>query len=108
MLSVSNLCRRFGDNIILDDVSFVLNRRERLGPINRLDIPGRARFEQALTEFGGTVLAVVHDRYFVRRFATRVWVLRDGGVTSFLDLDEAERFRTVTVDEGGQGKDGHG
>jgi ATP-binding cassette subfamily F protein 3 len=42
-------------------------------PINHLDIPSRERFEQALREFDGTILAVVHDRYFISRFATDVW-----------------------------------
>lgn len=42
-------------------------------PINHLDIPSRTQFEQALTNFEGTVLAVVHDRYFIDRFATEVW-----------------------------------
>jgi ATP-binding cassette, subfamily F, member 3 len=42
-------------------------------PINHLDIPSRARFEQALNQFTGTVLAVVHDRYFIHRYATIVW-----------------------------------
>jgi ATP-binding cassette subfamily F protein 3 len=46
-------------------------------PINHLDIPSRARFEQSLSQFDGTVLAVVHDRYFIRRFATKLWVLND-------------------------------
>ncbi len=44
-------------------------------PINHLDIPSRARFEQALAKFSGTVLAVVHDRYFIDRFATDTWVV---------------------------------
>ena len=47
-------------------------------PINHLDIPGRERFEQALAGFAGSVLAVVHDRYFIERFATEVWVLEAG------------------------------
>ena len=42
-------------------------------PINHLDIPSRTLFEQALAQFEGTVLAVVHDRYFIDRFATDVW-----------------------------------
>ena len=42
-------------------------------PINHLDIPSRSRFEQALTGFPGTVIAVVHDRYFISGFATRIW-----------------------------------
>jgi ATPase subunit of ABC transporter with duplicated ATPase domains len=42
-------------------------------PINHLDIPSRSQFEQALTQFEGTVLAVVHDRYFIEQFATDLW-----------------------------------
>jgi len=44
-------------------------------PVNHLDIPSRERFEQAIARFRGTVLAVVHDRYFIERLATAVWVL---------------------------------
>jgi ATP-binding cassette subfamily F protein 3 len=50
-------------------------------PINHLDIPSRTRFEQALSHFDGTVLAVVHDRYFIRRFATELWVLNETGMS---------------------------
>lgn len=56
-------------------------------PINHLDIPSRAKFEQAMLAFKGTVLAVVHDRYFIRRFATRVWAIHDGELGSYLDLE---------------------
>ncbi len=49
-------------------------------PINHLDIPSRARFEQALAAFEGTILAVVHDRYFIERFATLVWQVENGTV----------------------------
>ncbi len=49
-------------------------------PINHLDIPSRARFEQALSRFEGTVLAVVHDRYFVEHFAQDVWLVEDGRI----------------------------
>jgi ATP-binding cassette subfamily F protein 3 len=49
-------------------------------PINHLDIPSRARFEQALSRYTGTVLAVIHDRYFIERFATRLWVMEDGKI----------------------------
>jgi ATP-binding cassette subfamily F protein 3 len=44
-------------------------------PINHLDIPSRVRFEQALARFDGSVLAVVHDRYFIERFATEIWLV---------------------------------
>jgi ATP-binding cassette subfamily F protein 3 len=46
-------------------------------PINHLDIPSRERFEQALAQFEGTILAVVHDRYFIERFATEMWLVEN-------------------------------
>jgi ATP-binding cassette, subfamily F, member 3 len=49
-------------------------------PINHLDIPSRARFEEALASFKGTILAVVHDRYFIERFASDVWAVKDGRI----------------------------
>ena len=49
-------------------------------PINHLDIPSRTNFEEALAQFQGTVLAVVHDRYFIERFASEVWVVADGTI----------------------------
>ncbi|NLX10805.1 MAG: ABC-F family ATP-binding cassette domain-containing protein [Chloroflexi bacterium] len=50
-------------------------------PINHLDVPSREQFEQALAAFQGSVLAVVHDRYFVDRFATTVWYIENGTLT---------------------------
>jgi ATP-binding cassette subfamily F protein 3 len=49
-------------------------------PINHLDIASRERFEQALAQYEGTVIAVVHDRTFISRFATRVWWAEAGAV----------------------------
>jgi ATP-binding cassette subfamily F protein 3 len=49
-------------------------------PVNHLDIPSRDRFEQALAAFKGTVLAVVHDRYFIKRMANEVWGVEGGRV----------------------------
>jgi ATP-binding cassette subfamily F protein 3 len=49
-------------------------------PINHLDIPSRARFEEALANFNGTILAVVHDRYFLERFASDIWTVKNGMV----------------------------
>lgn len=50
-------------------------------PINHLDVPSRERFEEALAAFQGSVLAVVHDRYFVDKFATTVWYIAAGALT---------------------------
>ncbi len=49
-------------------------------PINHLDIPSRERFEEALENFNGTILAVVHDRSFIEHFATDVWQVKDGKI----------------------------
>jgi ATP-binding cassette, subfamily F, member 3 len=50
-------------------------------PINHLDIPSRGRFEQALTNFQGTVLAVVHDRFFIEGFANQIWEIGNSQIT---------------------------
>ncbi len=47
-------------------------------PLNHLDLPSRAQFEQALADFEGTILTVVHDRYFIHRYATRLWQIENG------------------------------
>jgi len=49
-------------------------------PINHLDIPAREQFEEALSGFSGTVLAVLHDRYFIERFASEIWWVEDRGI----------------------------
>jgi ATP-binding cassette subfamily F protein 3 len=49
-------------------------------PLNHLDIPSRERFERAVARFNGTVLAVVHDRYFIERFATTIWTIEDRSI----------------------------
>ena len=53
-------------------------------PINHLDIPSRTKFEEALSQFQGTILAVVHDRYFIHQFASEVWTVQNEGITAEL------------------------
>ena len=52
-------------------------------PTNHLDISSREWIEAAVDEYEGTLLFVSHDRYFVDRFATRVWELEDGGIRDY-------------------------
>jgi ATP-binding cassette subfamily F protein 3 len=52
-------------------------------PLNFLDIEGREHFEAALDAFAGTVLAVVHDRAFLRRFAQRIVAVENGTARVF-------------------------
>lgn len=56
-------------------------------PTNHLDLPSRERFEQALSQFPGTVLAAVHDRAFIRQVATEIWELRAGGLSRRTGFD---------------------
>ena len=53
-------------------------------PTNHLDVASREWIEDALEEYEGTLIFVSHDRYFVDKFATRVWHLENGGIRDFL------------------------
>ena len=52
-------------------------------PTNHLDIQSREWIEQAVEEFEGNLLFVSHDRYFIDRFASRIWLLEHGYLTDF-------------------------
>ena len=52
-------------------------------PTNHLDIAAREWVEEAVEAFDGTLLFVSHDRYFINRFATRIWELADGTITDY-------------------------
>lgn len=52
-------------------------------PTNHLDIASREWVEAAIEEFEGTLLFVSHDRYFIEKFAERIWLLQDGTIRDF-------------------------
>jgi ATP-binding cassette, subfamily F, member 3 len=86
-LSYGERARLVLARLVLSGVNFLLLDE----PLNHLDIPSREQFEEALENFDGTVLAVIHDRYFVQRFAGRIWALGDGRLVQHLDTEEYER-----------------
>ena len=47
-------------------------------PTNHMDIVGKETLESMLSEFTGTLIFVSHDRYFVKKVATRLLVFEDG------------------------------
>lgn len=52
-------------------------------PTNHLDLDAREWIEGAVEDYEGTLLFVSHDRYFIDRFATRIWTLEDGHISDF-------------------------
>ncbi len=52
-------------------------------PTNHLDIASREWMEAAIEEFEGVLLFVSHDRYFIEKFAERIWLLEDGKIRDF-------------------------
>jgi ATPase subunit of ABC transporter with duplicated ATPase domains len=52
-------------------------------PTNHLDIPSKEMLEQAVRAFEGAVIAVSHDRYFLRQIATRVLQVEGGQFVDF-------------------------
>ena len=52
-------------------------------PTNHLDIASREWVEAAIEEFEGALLFVSHDRYFIEKFAERIWELEDGTIRDY-------------------------
>jgi ATP-binding cassette subfamily F protein 3 len=42
-------------------------------PTNHLDIPSQEVLQSVLSDFGGTILLVSHDRYLIDALATQIW-----------------------------------
>ena len=53
-------------------------------PTNHLDMDSREVLEDALSGFGGTIITVSHDRYFINRIADRILEMRPDGVTEYM------------------------
>jgi ATPase subunit of ABC transporter with duplicated ATPase domains len=52
-------------------------------PTNHLDVASREWIEDALEDYGETLIFVSHDRYFVQKFATRIWELERGSIRDY-------------------------
>jgi ATP-binding cassette, subfamily F, member 3 len=75
-------------------------------PTNNLDIPAREALEEALVNYRGTMFFISHDRYFLRKLATRIVELEDRKLANFLggyDYYRAHR-RLDTNGKGGKSR----
>ena len=53
-------------------------------PTNHLDIESKEAFEDALTDYPGTVITVTHDRYFLNKIPDRIFELTADGIREYL------------------------
>ena len=60
-------------------------------PTNHLDLDSREWIEEAVEDYEGTLLFVSHDRYFIDRFATRIWTLENGKISDFRGITPPTR-----------------
>jgi len=62
-----------------DEINFLILDE----PTNHLDIASREWIEEAVESYDGALLFVSHDRYFINRFATRIWELAGETITDY-------------------------
>ena len=67
-------------------------------PTNHLDMDSREVLENALSDFPGTIIAVSHDRYFINRFAEKVWALDGQEIREYLGNYDSY-FQKVSRDQ---------
>lgn len=80
-------------------------------PTNHLDIASCEALEDALNEYGGTIITVSHDRYFLDRIATRILSFGpagvedfDGGYSEFYEAHHRAVSVPVSIPEPDRGK----
>ena len=61
----------------------ILMRDDIDEPTNHLDLLSREWMEDALMDYSEALLFVSHDRWFIEKFATRIWCLHDGQIEDY-------------------------
>ena len=88
-LALAKLMLRKDNFLVLDE------------PTNHLDMDSREVLESALEDFGGTILTVSHDRYFLNRIVDRIVEMREDGTTEYIGNydDYLEKKRKIEFGE---------
>lgn len=71
-VSLLKLMLKQGNLLLLDE------------PTNHLDTSSREALEKTLLNYGGTMLIISHDRYFINKLASRVLYMNDSGFSEYL------------------------
>ena len=85
-VSLLKLMLKQGNLLLLDE------------PTNHLDTSSREALEKTLLNYGGTMLIISHDRYFINKLATRVLYMNDDGFTEYLGNYDDYLERTQNAD----------
>ena len=70
-LALARLSVRNANLLVLDE------------PTNHLDLAAREALEEVLSAYQGALVAVSHDRYFIDKLATQVWLIGDGALVAY-------------------------
>ena len=89
-LSTGEKVRAAFSNLLLGKFNLLLLDE----PLNHLDINSRQIIEEALNNYNGAFLAVSHNRYFIKKVASEIWHLDQGGLEIFNgSYDEYEKYK---------------
>lgn len=80
-VSLLKLMLKQGNLLLLDE------------PTNHLDTSSREALEKTLLNYGGTMLIISHDRYFINKLATRILYMNEDGFTEHLGNYDDYLFR---------------
>ncbi|MFC5650633.1 ribosomal protection-like ABC-F family protein [Paenibacillus solisilvae] len=70
-IKLSGLIMQEQDLLILDE------------PTNHLDLTSREQLEETLASYGGTLLVVSHDRYFLEKTCEKLLIFAEGKISKF-------------------------
>ena len=68
-------------------------------PTNHIDIPTKEVFEEALDDFGGTLIFVSHDRFFINKYANKVIVFENRKIKEYMGNYDSYKETIDKTDE---------